>query len=241
MSWKCSKYLVAASMGFLALVAQPVAAEYSASTNYRFDEMTVGAGGLVQSASTNYQANSVLGDIAIGETSSANYQLGTGSLTTNEPTLSVVVNAATIDLGQLTSSTPATATASFSVRNYTAFGYVVQLSGGTMRNGTHAIDPMLTTNTSQPGTEQFGVNLVANTSPTSFGANLNNGDFGHGQIMSNYSQANKFRYVEGETIAQAPKSSGATSYTLSYLVNVADLTPGGIYTTNQSVVVTGTY
>lgn len=225
----------------LALVAQPVAAEFSVSNNYRFDEMTIGAGGLIQSASPSYQANSVLSDIAVGETTSSNYQLATGGLTTHEPTLSVIVNASNINLGQLTSSTAATGTATFSVLNYTAFGYVVQLSGGTMKNGNHSLDAMATTNTSQPGTEQFGVNLVANTSPVSFGANLNNGGFGYGQIMPNYSQANRFRYVEGEAIAQAPKSSGVTNYTISYVVNVADLTPGGVYATNQSVVVTGTY
>lgn len=100
---------------------------------------------------------------------------------------------------------------------------------------------MATNDSSHPGTEQFGINLVANTSPASFGANPNNGDFGFGSVAENYNVANQFRYVSGDTIAKAEKSSGETTYTISYLVNVTGLTPGGSYASNQTLVVTGTY
>jgi hypothetical protein len=103
------------------------------------------------------------------------------------------------------------------------------------------IDPLTTASTSQTGVEQFGVNLVANTLPVSVGANPNNGQFGFGEAATNYNTSNSYRYVSGEAIAKAPKSSGLTTYTLSYLVNVDSLTPGGQYTSNQTLVVTGTY
>jgi hypothetical protein len=100
---------------------------------------------------------------------------------------------------------------------------------------------MSTTTTSQIGVEQFGINLVANTSPTSFGANPDNGQFGFGSITANYATANNYRYVDGETVAQATKNSGVTTYTISYVTNVATLTPGGQYSADQTIIVTGTY
>jgi len=52
---------------------------------------------------------------------------------------------------------------------------------------------------------------------------------------------NEYRYVSGETIAFAPKDSGKTTYTMSYIINVNSFTPPGQYTTDQTLVVTGTY
>jgi hypothetical protein len=100
---------------------------------------------------------------------------------------------------------------------------------------------MSTTGPSQAGVEQFGLNLVANTSPVSLGANPNHGQFGVGSAATNYATTNNYRFVSGETIASAPKSSGMTIYTISYIVNVSSLTPGGQYSSNQTVICTGTY
>jgi hypothetical protein len=134
----------------------------------------------------------------------------------------------------------------FSVFNYTSYGYAVQITGNAPTSGAHTISPMTTTAIAQPGIEQFGINLVANTSPKSFGSNPDNGSFGFGIIGSgpgdtSYSTPNEFRYVSGETIASAPKSSGQTNYTISYIVNTSSITPGGRYTSDQTVIVTGTY
>jgi hypothetical protein len=211
------------------------------SNNYRFDESTVGAGGLVQSNSANFQASNAAGDLAIGNSASENFQVESGSKTTNDPTLAFAINMADANFGSFSASNPTVATATFSVANYTAYGYVVQIVGTPPTNGTHVIDPLATATTSQTGVEQFGVNLVANTLPVSFGANPNNGQFGFGEAATNYNTSNSYRYVSGDTIAKAPKTSGLTTYTLSYLVNVGSLTPGGQYTSDQTLIVTGTY
>jgi hypothetical protein len=218
-----------------------VHAESLQSSNYRFDESVLGAGGLVQSASPNYQASNSTGDVGIGNSASTNYQVEAGSKTTNDPTLSFAVDDADVSFGSFTPSSASVTTASFSVSNYTSYGYVVQIVGNPPSNGAHTLTAMATTNPSQSGIEQFGINLVANTLPVSVGANPNNGQFGQGIAAPNYGISNKYRYVSGETIASAPKSSGVTIYTLSYLVNVASLTPGGQYTSNQTIIVTGTY
>lgn len=218
-----------------------VNAEPLKSPNYRFDESTLGGGGLVQSNSAHYQVNSATGDTAVGNSASGNYQVEAGSKTTNDPTLSFTVIDADVDFGNFTSSSASVTTASFSVSNYTSYGYVVQILGNAPSNGNHTITTMNTAGPSQPGSEQFGINLVANTTPVSVGANPNNGQFGQGHAAPHYATSNQYRYVSGETIASSPKTSGATIYTISYLVNVASLTPGGKYTSNQTLVITGTY
>lgn len=211
------------------------------SANYKFDESVLGAGGLNQSSSSNYQVNSSLGDLGVGHSSSSNYQVEAGSETTPDPTLSFQVESNDVGFGDFTAATATMSTASFSVLNYTSYGYVVQIAGNPPSNGDHTINAMSTTGTSQAGIDQFGINLVKNSSPKSIGADPDNGDFGAGQAAPNYNTANEYRYVDGETIASAPKSSGKTTYTISYLVNVAGLTPGGQYTSHQTIIVTGTY
>lgn len=211
------------------------------SNNYRFDESTIGSGGLVQSSSANYQATDALGDVAIGTAASANYQVQAGSKTSPDPTLSLAINSTVASFGTFSPTTAATTTATFSVSNYTSYGYVVHTTGTPPQNGSYTIPALTTETTSQVGTKQFGINLVANTSPTSVGANPDHGQFGVGSAATNYSTPNQYRFVSGEAIATAPSSSGVTTYTITYLVNVDNLTVSGQYTTNQTIVVTGTY
>ena len=215
------------------------------STNYRFDETSVGVSSLLESNSANFRATGGAGDTGIGLSESANFQSESGSTTTPDPNLTFVMNSTSANFGTFSPSAASTSSTTFSVTNYTSFGYVVQIAGSPPTYANNSIDPMSATAVSQPGVEQFGINLVANTSPVSFGANPNNGtapnDFGFGTAAPNYATPNEFRYVPGETIAQAPKSSGKTDYTISYLVNVASLTAGGTYGTDQTLIVTGTY
>jgi hypothetical protein len=235
-------------LGVLCIVAYsvlyPVSSAFAdslQSSHYRFDESVIGAGGLVQSSSANYTARNTTGDLAVGATASSNYQVATGATTTNDPNLSFAINTPTLNFGNFTASGPTMTTASFSVSNYTSYGYIVQMVGTSPSNGSHTIPAMTTTAASQTGVEQFGINLVANTAPSSIGANPDNGQFGFGTAAPNYGTSNKYRFVSGETLATAPKSSGVTNYTISYLTNVAGLTPGGQYASNQTLIVTGTY
>jgi hypothetical protein len=222
-------------------VTQAAYAAELQSANFRFDETAIGAGGLIQSSSNSFQAGTAIGDLGVGNSASSGFQFEAGSVTTDDPALAFAFINANANFGDFSATTPATTTATFSVSNYTSYGYVVQIVGNAPSNGSHTIAAMSTTAGSSPGTEQFGINLVANTSPTSFGANPDQGQFGFGVAATNYNTSNQFRYVSGETVASAPKSSGVTIFTISYLVNVGTLTPGGQYTSNQTIVVTGTY
>lgn len=236
--WVCLLFIVAYYAHFAVTVAH---AETLQSSNYKFDESIIGSSSINQSSSASYKAESSLGDLAIGNSASSGYQIEAGSKTTHDPTLSFIVSTASSNFGTFTPGDASVATANFSVSNYTSYGYAVQIAGTPPTNGVHTLPGMATTGPSQIGDEQFGINLVANTLPTSVGANPDNGQFGFGSITANYSTPNQYRYVSGETIALAPKSSGVTTYTISYMANVAGLTPGGQYTSNQTVIVTGTY
>lgn len=230
-------FVMSCAIGFTDLT---VYAEPSQSANYKFNESSIGTGGLIQSSSANYKGRDSIGDISIGSAASSNYQIAAGSTTTNDPALSISING-TINFGNFTASSATTATTTFTVLNYTTYGYVAQIIGNPPTNGSTTIAPMTTTGPSVAGTSQFGINLVANTSPVSVGANPDNGQFGYGAVTPNYSTPNSYRYVSGEAVAQATKNSGITTYTITFLVNVPALTPGGVYTSNQTLVVTGTY
>lgn len=216
-------------------------AESLQSSNFRFEESSIGISSLLESSSPNFKADTATGTVTGGNTSSGNFQVDAGPKTTNDPALSFIIENATASLGSFTPTAATMTTTSFSVINHTSYGYIVQVVGAPLKNGDHTISPMTTSGPSLPGTEQFGINLVANTQPESIGANPNQENFGQGVTAPNYATANEYRFVSGETLAYAPKSSGKTTFTISYLVNVEGLTPGGEYKSEQTLIVTGTY
>lgn len=221
------------------------------SSNYSINESYIGPGGDSQGISTSYKTDgSTLGDTGVGNSGSANFQTNSGYDTTDDPRLSFTVNTSSINLGTLSTTVATTATATFSVLNYTSYGYVVSMVGSTPSNSGHALTALATDTASANGVEQFGVNAVANTSPVSVGANpvqdiSGSTTFGFGRAGTGagtpYAQANLYRYVAGETIASAPKSSGITNYTMTMMTNISLLTPGGKYSGPMTLICTGTY
>lgn len=222
------------------------------SAHYQLVESSLGNSSLLHSSSSSYSLSESVGTTAIGNSGSGNYQVNAGSPTTANPSLSVIIGNSTPAFGNFSPATTATATSTFQVLNYTSYGYSVIIMGNPPRYNGHTIAPMGTTApaASQPGTEQFGINLVQNADPNDpsnpaehLGANPDYGQFGatEAKPTANYNTPDKFRYVSGESIATSPKSSGLVTYTLSYIVNVAPLTPGGQYQSNQSIVVIATY
>ena len=221
-----------------------IAFAQSSSTNYQIEESYIGPGGQLDSSSSNYGARASLGDTGVGYSSSTNFGLWAGYTTTTDPFIEMVVTPATIDLGTLDTATASYTSAVFYVRTYLADGYVVTTASDPPTNSGNFLAPMTTGGTSSPGTEQFGINLVANTSPASFGADpvqVPDGTFGFGYAATGYDTANNFRYNKGDIIAQSDSSSGRTDYTISYLYNISDITIGGEYVLEHSVVATSTY
>lgn len=242
MQWGNSHRGVVTAFCMCLFFVTPVAyAETLQSTNYKLDESSIGTSSPLGQSSSNFNLSSGVGDIGVGNASSSNFQINAGSKTNADPVLAFSVTSTAANFGVFSPTLASTSTATFSVLDYTSYGYTVQIVGKAPSNGAHTIAALNTAASSQTGTEQFGINLVANTSPTSVGANPDNGSFGFGSVSANYNTPNSYRYVSGDTIARADKSSGVTNYTLTYLVNVAGLTPGGQYKSNQTLIVLGSY
>ncbi len=236
-------YLIIVCSLVVVLLLTPFPATAINSTNYQIQEDFVGGGGTVNSNSANYQAQDTIGAPATGNSEGTGYKTDSGATTTNDPALTFSVDSASVSLGALSTSLTRTGTASFSVLNYTSYGYIVQTLGNPLTNGAHTLNGMSSPGPSSSGTEQFGINLVDNSSPD-IGANptqVPDNSFGFGVAATSYNVANNFTYISGNTIASAPKSSGKTTYTISYIANMSNNTPGGSYSGNQTLVVVGTY
>lgn len=234
-------------LAFLALVALfvvPSLTFAATSPSYEIQEDTFSSGGNVQSTSPNYQQRDAIGSLGVGNSASTNQQIESGYITTNDPTLQFIVNTSSVNLGSLSIGSTSTGVATFSVKNYVSSGYIVTLTGAPPTNSGHPLNPLASPTASLPGTEQFGINLVANTNPIVFGADpvqVPTSTFSYGQAAPGYSTTNLYQYNSGDTIAQALKQSGQTDYTISFIANIGSLTPGGQYTTELNLVVVGTY
>lgn len=223
------------------LCSAPVMA-YS-SANYRIEEGFVGGAGGAGTSSDNYLLQEGIGTSTAGESAGGQFRQQAGAATTADPTLSFIVNTPSIDFGLLSPSATKTGVSSFSVLNYTSYGYVVQTVGYPLMHGSHALAGIATPSLSQPGVEQFGINLKDNSSPD-IGAEavqVPDSSFSTGVAANGYDTPDMFAYTPGDVIASASQSSGRTDYTVSYIANMSITTPGGVYTGAHTLVVTGTY
>jgi len=224
-----------------------VFAQYT-STNYQTNEIFFGTGGDLDTSSTNYQAQTSAGGLAVGTTSSTNYQAYSGFLTPNEPFLEFGIDTSLVNLGTLDTLNAKTGTANFHVRVYIDSGYTVQTMSQPPSSNTtpvHILAGMSSTASSSAGTEQFGINLRANTSPATFGTDPSpqpDGTFATGVAATGYNTVNQYKYVQGDTIAQSSGSGwGATNFTMAYIANINLVTPAGSYTMIHDLVVVATY
>ena len=228
-------------------LAPLTSAQQSSSTNYQVNEVFFGNGGELNACSSSYCSKQSAGEMTVGNASSAAFSTQAGFNTDREPYLAFSVTGGTTDLGVLTTGSAATATGTFAVKTYLAGGYVVKTVSDPPKNtlpNQPTLANLTTPTASSPGTEQFGINLVANTSPTNFGANpiqVPDGTFSFGSVASGYNTANLFKYVKGDTIAQSSRSTGETDFTISYLYNISNVTSAGEYQLNHELVATSTY
>lgn len=215
------------------------------SDNYQVVESEFGSGSGLESCSDsgNYCARTTVGSLTIGNASAGSKRVEFGPITEDEPALEVIVEQNESDLGQLTTETTAKTSVLVKVRNYLSNGYVMQVTGDAPGISNHLLQTPSTPAASNQGTEQFGINAVANTTP-SVGANavqVPSGDFSFGVVDSEYDTPNLFKYESGDTVAHSPSESGQTNYTISMIVNVSNVTPAGRYLGEFSIVVIPTY
>lgn len=245
------KWLRCVSLGlfFLAGLSGVALAQYS-SSNYKANEVIFGSGGDNGQSSSNYEASVAAGILGVGLYSSTNYQAYSGFLTPGDPFLELGIDTSTVDMGNLSPSSTNSGQATFHVRAYIDSGYTVQTVSQppTYTSGTssHTLAPKSTLGAPSLGVEEFGINLVHNTSPA-VGADPSpqpNGSFATGVAAAGYNTPNEFQYHAGDIVAQTPAGSsgwGLTQYTISYIADASILTPAGDYQVPQDLVVVATY
>lgn len=223
-----------------AVSAQTAQAETSSSTNYQMVETEFGASSSTESCSGQYCAKASIGEV--GSSSGATAP-SFGDVNYSEPILEMIVTAGNSNLGVLTTERTATKTTTIQIRNYLSGGYILQIIGDPPKFDGHNLETPTTPVASKPGTEQFGMNLVANTTP-SVGADpvQNPADKGiFGAADPAYATANMFKYGSGDVFARSVQNSGGTNYTLSMIVNISSSTPSGHYSGDFSAVLIPAY
>ncbi len=209
------------------------------SSNYEIPYSSLNVGGNPQD-STTYKMQDTIGEIATGLMTGTSYKLEAGfQALTLPPVLIFSITDNTADLGLITTLAAKTDSTGFTVATNTLDGYVVTVSGNTLTSNSSSanIDALATPNTSSPGTEQFGINLVDNSSPD-VGANPSGGS---GQAASDYDTINNFKFVSGNTIANSSTFSSITTFTISYLGNISTSTVAGDYSDILTLIATGTF
>ena len=240
---KTHAVFLAVTLTALVFAAGSIAAAQSSSDNYQVNEYFFGAGGELDAESENFRARQSLGEMVVGNAGSENYQFHGGFTTTDEPMLEVFAEGEEYDMGVLDAAVVRSTQATFAVRNYLSEGYVVHLRGDPPTYQTHTLEPMEVLAASEPGTEQFGVNLTENTDPP-IGADpvqFPDETFSFGEVMAGYDTPDMYKFEDGDIIAFSEKSTGQTTYTLSMIANITPDTPAGQYTGAFVVVVAATF
>lgn len=242
------------------LIAQPASVlAQSSSANYRIEETFFGTGGEVDASSSSYRSQQSAGSLGVGNTSSANYDAVNGNITPNAPYLEIAITGPNIDFGTLDPNTTSYATSqggacncTFYVRTYLSSEYTVITASDPPTNEANFSFQGKPTQGAPSGSssvEEFGINLVSNTSPGTFGANPVNdpdGTFADGQAATGYETTNQYKYVKGDVIARSQltpgnQAVGRTNYTISYIIKPSNTSRAGTYTMRHDLVAVPTY
>jgi len=131
-----------------------------------------------------------------------------------------------IDFGNFSPQQTSTATSQLLVGTNGQNGYTISVYGSGLVSGINQIPNLFPANVSRLGVSQFGLNLVSNISPV---VGQNPTGPGHGQPLLNYNEPNFYAFENGSNIAGSNQPENYRLYTVSYLVNVANNQPPGVY------------
>lgn len=241
--YRGSWVLVGLSMALfvVTLAAGTVLATTTTSPNYEASETQFGAGAALETCSGQYCARASIGAIG-GSSSSQNFTARFSELPEDdeEPLLEMMIEPGEANLGDLATDRTATRTMVLHVRSHFAGGYIVQVTGSSPSYKGYTLATPLESIASMQGTEQFGINVVANTTPQ-LGADptlMPDDTVATGVANPKYGTPNQFAYINGDEVARSTSQSSQIRYTISMIVNVAGSTPAGHYAGDFSAVVT---
>lgn len=222
--------------------AGTVYATESKSDNFQVSEAEFGAGAALETCSGQYCAQATIGSMTTGgqPVAAGSTTASFGSLAEQEePLLEVIIEEGQSNLGVLSVDETAYKQTIVKVRSYLSDGYTLQILGKAPTYDSHTLASLATPTSAEPGQEQFGINLVANSIPQ-IGADLVNvpsDEFSFGTVMPDYATPDQFMYQDGAVVAQSLSQSGQTDYTISMIINVAGSTPAGHFAGDYSAVV----
>ena len=168
------------------------------------------------------------------------YDQGVTATATVNPTLTFSLGSNSCSLGVLSTTSTASCSHTITAGTNAVSGYTISyIASSTLTNGAATIDAIGATKTaSATGSEQFGINLKSNTTPT-VGAEPTGGI---GAPSANYDTADKFAFnPAGANIAAAGGITANTAYTISYIANIASNTEAGNYATTITYNVIANY
>jgi len=142
-------------------------------------------------------------------------------------------NSFLIDLGEFSETQTKFAQAEMMAVTNAASGLSISISGTTLTSGNNTITPLMPQASSSAGASQFGINLRANTSP-GIGADA----IGPGIATPSaaYNTPNQFRFQSGDVVASSTGPNDYRKFTISYIANIDNAQPPGVYATTISFI-----
>lgn len=143
------------------------------------------------------------------------------------------------DMGTLDPESTLVAHSQMAVGTNATAGFVITANGTSMSAGTNVIDTPAVPTESTPGTNQFAINLVANTAPA-VGSDPD-GSFTNAVPAADYAQADKYKFISGDVVAYSPNVSLVRRFTVSYIVNASPNLKAGVYSTTITYIASGRF
>ena len=143
------------------------------------------------------------------------------------------------DMGALDSKSTLKAQSQMAVGTNASGGFAITANGTPMSAATNVIDSPSIPTKSTPGKNQFGINLVENTSPA-VGKNPE-GEWANAIASPNYSVPDMYMYVPGDVVAYSPNVSLMKKFTVSYILNASPSLRAGVYTTTMTFIASGRF
>lgn len=143
------------------------------------------------------------------------------------------------DMGDLDPQSTLVARSQMAVGTNASGGFAITANGVPLAAGTNVIDGPTTPTESKPGTNQFGINLVANSDPAI--GNDPEGTFANAVPSPDYAIPNRYKYVPGDVVAFSPNVSLMKKFTVSYIVNASEDLKAGVYSTTITYIASGRF
>lgn len=143
------------------------------------------------------------------------------------------------DMGQLSAQTTLAAQSQMAVGTNASGGFAITANGPPPSAGTSVIDAPEVPTGSIPGINQFGINLVANSTPQVGGDP--EGTWANAITTPDYGMPNKYKYVPGDVVAYSPNVSLMKKFTVSYILNSSEDLQPGVYSTTITYIASGRF